>query len=444
MNNQQQFKEQDFWCKRATVYFVYTFSLGEEKSYLVDPTLLEDMITSGPRFKKGIPEFRRGIMPHIEFAPCYGYVDYPSVTAQMRKNVDVEVGKLIRLFRTAGTCTIRITMEPPLGDYLITKDILRVLGLVGRLKRNSDSTQHRMLTMEDASLRSVYDIFINTVEDLCERSNDHLIWLEKELPFIEPNKEVQSPFVVTVAEVDNEVSDTFCEVGETGDDDPTRSKMLRIRQYERHLAPILFRTLGSEELDNWLRLDPSYLDPPTPLGIPGLYNQNIDSRLYTHFSRRSILCICRDKEKDPASFLLPDILSVCELVRSRWHMLIMMNKELDNKLQGMRNQLNAYIAQPETPIDREGQVETLMRLRSWLYTSYEDPGMYLIAGDAMSKLYEHMQKSFRINELRENVQGKLTLLDRLWNDFEEYEWLRSSPNRRYGRRPTTDSGTESG
>ncbi len=431
MDSQTNLEKKEFWCKKATVYFVYSLSLAPKNDFggfVLDPTSLKDLITSKPRILIGDPDCRKGIMPHLEFESCCAYVDYSPVKARMGKDIEVEVGKLIRLFCTAGTCTIRVTMKSPRGRDLKTEDILHALGLVGRLKQNGDPSQQHMLKMKNGPPKRIYDIFFDTVKDLCARSNKNLRWLEKSsLDFIdiEKDKEVQSPFVVTVAEVEKEVAETFCEVEEIGEKDPARLKMLRIRQYEHYLAPILFRSLGkAEDRNNWLRLEPSYVDPPTPGGIPGLFNQNIDSRLYCRFSRRSILCICRDRFEQPASFLLPDILNVCELVRSRWHMLIMMNRELDNTLQQMREMLREG-----RRLNQEDQVLQLIKLRYWLSTSYEDPGLYMIAGDAMSKLYDYMKEAFRLEELRENLQGKMNLVDRLSQDIEEFDWLLSSPVR---------------
>ncbi len=468
MQNSEDPTFRGFWCKSATVYFVYSFSLtyslnpdesdNSFVSFVVDFEMANDSINkatvegSEPELivGEGIPDFRRGISPHIEFTPDCSYINYADESAylyateeecnrgrEVRKrtlNGDdtgkrVEVGKLIRLFRTAGTCTIRITFLPDQGDQIYTEDILRILALVGRLQpcNKENRTQHSWLLMGKVFKKTrIYQIFDETVNDLCQRTDGKLEWLSKRVGIIAKKEpEPQTPFVVTVAEVDEEIAEVFCSEGEPEAMFPARSKMLAIRKYERYLAPILYRTLGTEKSDSWLKLEPAYRRPPVPNEIPGLFNQIIDSRLYGHFTRRSILLLCRDRKIHPTSFLLPDILNICEMVRSCWHMLTMMNRMIDDTLMKKRKNLLEQMKQKNVKADRESNVEELMRLRYWLTTSYEDPGMYLIAGDATSKLYDHMQQAFRINELRENVQGKLSLVDRLWKDVEEYAWLSS-------------------
>jgi len=56
-------------------------------------------------------------------------------------------------------------------------------------------------------------------------------------------------------------------------------------------------------------------------------------------------------------------------------------------------------------------------------TSLEDPGIYVLAGDALSRLHESLKEIFSLRELRETILGKSDLLDRLYGDMIQSDWL---------------------
>jgi hypothetical protein len=234
------------------------------------------------------------------------------------------------------------------------------------------------------------------------------------MDLINLEEESQSPWTITVLEVDEDIADDFCGAGDWGTN-PAEGKMLRMQKYVDEVATILFRYPGGDDGD-LMYLEPSYLKSPTVQGIPGLYSMGLEARLFIHVSRRSALCICADMDIPPTNRFMNDLLNLCEIVRGRWHMLIMMNQVLDHSLRDMATS-NTNIK------DDEQQILSLRQLREWLSTALEDPGIYVIAGEFLSDLYQELEETFRIVELRKLVLDKLQLLEKIFRDTQEYRYL---------------------
>jgi hypothetical protein len=250
------------------------------------------------------------------------------------------------------------------------------------------------------------------VNDFCQRASkkgSRVSWLDREKDLINAKVEAQNPWVVTAAEVEGKAADAFCSMGDAGDD-PARTKMMRIRKYERDIVPLVFRSVTSD-----LVLEPAYVEPPTSVGIPGLYSVNIDARLFVTLSRRSIFCLCPDLNANPALYFLPGLLDLCETVRARWHTLVMINKYVDKLLPGLRGP-------KQTRLERR---EQLFTVRGMLVSTLEDPTIYIVAGDALSKLYSRLAEIFRLVELKRALIEKMDLVDRIYRDARELDWARS-------------------
>lgn len=104
-------------------------------------------------------------------------------------------------------------------------------------------------------------------------------------------------------------------------------------------------------------------------------------------------------------------------------MLIVMNKVVDD-----------FLSQLSRGGDRSSETEhhheEMMKLRAWLAMNLEDPGIYIVAGDALSQIYDDQRKTFRLDELRTMLLGKMDLLDRMYRDAMELSWAQHSPGRR--------------
>jgi hypothetical protein len=412
-----------FSCKGVTVYFVYSFSVHTNGSYVVEPELMR----KHPGWKINTPSSRLGILPHIVFKPRSAWHDGEQLDGTVRqddKSYRVKVNVFTRLFTLGGTCCLTIQIPRNDGNDLDTNAVLGLLGLVGLRKKEAETPGHSKLLLDrqNEPLKSVYPLFRESVRKRCKETG--INWCEDgQFDFIDVKDEVQTPWVVTVLEVDSKIAEAFCSTGgkedsQELDEDRVKEKLRRIREFESEIAPILFRSVSKG-----FQVEPCYLSSPTPGSSPGLFSINVDARLFVSISRRSMLCICRNKEEDPAQYFLPSLLDICELIRVRWHMLIVMNKVLDDFL----SRLSGSVGHKA---ETEHHHEEMMKLRAWLAMNLEDPGIYIVAGDALSQIYDDQRKTFRLDELRTMLLGKMDLLDRMYRDVMELSWAQHSPERR--------------
>lgn len=431
----------NFFCRGLTIHFIYSFSLSKKTefdnkvNYVIDPAIaLQCHSNNVKKVAIGNPDRRMGILPHIVFTQDEdytdsAYIDFESIDATIRE-YDVTINRLVRIFRTACTCTISVEIARHEENIIDVKNILKLLGLV-RLKvvdkRNTDRDiikfRNRLGDVWSET-ESIYSIFFKTLQELenhCEEKNIRLLGSVNKMVDLET--ENQTPWVVTITEVDGEIEQAFCR-DYSNENDPSAAKMRAIRKYEKDIAPIVFRSMDLQ----MFFLEPAYTDPPTPNGLPGLYNMGLDARLYINISRRSALCICENKDQDTAGFFLPDLLNICEIVRARWHMLILMNRVLDITMKEVREYATEDDGRMPVSTKKrkaEDHVYTFMILKDWLSTSSEDPGIYVVAGDALSRLNDHLVDTFRIEELRGLVMNKLDLMERIYHDLQEWQWLKS-------------------
>ena len=63
---------------------------------------------------------------------------------------------------------------------------------------------------------------------------------------------------------------------------------------------------------------------------------SLDARLFVQMSRRSILCMCQNQEQDPAKNFIPVLLDISEMIMARWHVLLTINKIIDETLHNFK------------------------------------------------------------------------------------------------------------
>ena len=396
-----------FICRRITTHFIYSLAVSRQN--------VRQNMPAPDGWSGGTPPDRVGIVPHLELKEgnhhwMLGPDREVSLHAKTGNSPPMEgkIRTLRRLFPTSATCTIQFET---VGDTrpFHTKDVLAVLNLVTQRKDVPPETGIHLPGA--ATDRALYSCFLDEIEGsdgIC-RPSPQIAWVDKDEQLVDTGSETQSPWVVTIAEVNEEVAADFCGPGEISSD-PARAKMLRIKQYERDIAPILFRSVSE-----MLVLEPAYVQPPTPVGVPGLFSVNLDARLFVGMSRRAILCICLNKDQDPAAYFIPGLLDICELVRARWHSLVILNKLLDRTISEIREQVG-------TRPYRQGR---LMEMRARLAACLEDPTLYIVAGDALSKLHADLRDMFRLDELRNTLLLKVDLADKVFSDLQELEWMKA-------------------
>lgn len=470
----------------ATVHFVYSFCLVELDAesklhrYLLNPDVLialSEQLKKNPaillpsekqsgqhmciaRFEnpgRGTPSDRKGISPHLDFITdtydsvyiSFKHVEhinegndgqevpYPRLKGSDGPPLSVSIAGLVRLMPNSSTCCLSVSLitskETTQGEdgYQETQrenspnfssdEVHKLLQLIKT--KGQDSPFQSKIQFSKHNSITLFELFRRVVNKICEYNDfgfedkaSQLTWLEAygKNPMISPCSESQTPVTITVLEVDDETAETFCQSGCRGRE-PAQQKMLGIQEYEDEIAPILFRS-PTEHNSQGLMLEPSYLRTPTPQGVPGLFNMGVDARLYVHVSRRSALCIFRDMATPPADHFLNDLLNLVEIVRARWHMLIIMNQVVDHAIRDFRSGV-------EDEDYESDKLRELVRLREWLSTSLEDPGIYVVAGEFLSNLSGHLEKTFRIDKLRKLVLGKFKLLEKLYRDVTEIQLL---------------------
>jgi len=392
-------------CKSATIHFIYSFCLESKGgSFLIDlKSFIKEAEGGEYGVTEGKPESRSQITPHLNFKTLEGW----SVLPDLEGSVDGEpiiIRRLLRIMSVGATCCISVELPKRDGHAFCKDDVMKVLKLI----RQRDADAPNPLEVPGFSSGTIFSLFQFTVDKLLEASSFDRLEKKEKLIDLSPGTESQTPWVVTLLEVDEPVGKAFCS-DFLNTENPLARKAEAIRPFMPEIAPILFRSIG----ESGLVLEPAYL--PANGDNFGFFNMNLDARLFVTMSRRSVLCICSEKDKDPASYFMPGLLDLCEMVRVRWHMLAVMHRIVDESVRNMRATTGVRPA-------RERLLE-IIRFREWLATSLEDPGIYILAGDALSKLHEKLQMIFRLSELRESIIGKINLLDRLYADVLQSGWM---------------------
>jgi len=404
------YEQPELYCRSASVHFIYSFTLTSAGGNMLFP---KDLATADSHLKPGTPEERKtSISPHLALKTTSAWSREPEDPVPGRiGDLRASLQTLVRLFPSGGVCTFCVRAKSPASANspgqpdrrLRASDVQTILRLV-------DTPRSPLYFAEDGEAErqeTLYGRFREIVSRLANGLGGK--WMDAEY-LEDADCDGQSPWVVTVLEVDGAAADAFCGLGDSGDD-PARTKMMRLRKYERVVAPILFRSVAAN-----LIVEPAYVQPPTPVGVPGLFSVNLDARLFVCMSRRSILCICESQEDNPASYFVPSLLDICEMVRARWNSLVLLNTYLDECL---RSLLLARLA----PSKRAEMVENARSFRFRLATCLEDPSMYIVAGDALSKIQSDLSQVFRTDSLREGLLQKMKLLDQLYEDSIQLEWL---------------------
>jgi hypothetical protein len=414
-----------FECRKVEVHYIYSFALSYQADQLGGPLPIDperairdsrSVQSSAPLKREVGPSLKRcSIAPHLAVKQNVGWVEFPPLECRINGHA-VTIDRLARLFPIGGTLCITVRLSLPDGQSIGVGTIQGLLEMTDQRVDNQVSSKptSRLILRHDGSEVSLYSLFKQSVEEIAATLRVQQFDFVPETEVTNQTREAQSPWIVTVTEVDGDIADAFCSsTSLTGD--RLQEKARRTRPYERQIAPILFRSVSGTNFD----LEPAYIDPMSSSGMPGLTNLNVDARLFVLMSRRSVLCIARSLILDPAHYFLPGLLDICETVRARWHMLIVMNRMLDSSLALMQ----AMDLKPER------KLHELVRVREWIARSLDDPGIYIVAGEALSRIYEQLQQTFRLADLRKYLFDKVDLLERVHRDRVELDWFETLPSR---------------
>ncbi|MBF0555208.1 MAG: hypothetical protein HQK96_11745 [Nitrospirae bacterium] len=401
------------YFSRATIHFIYSFlPVFDEKRINLSVEGLKNLY----RKNKGRPANRRGIKPYLDLDLEMGYETGETYQASLG-DLDIMIEPTMRFFPLGSTCCLSTTVSKRNDTLLSLNDIHAILGLVQ--SKEADPQSARFIKIEDQK-KSFYELFQHIIEQLLINVNEKLKVGEKTSNEIREygilcnkhlteSSEPQTPWVVTVLDVSDPAVNVFCGTF-CNDESPMRAKSTAIRKYEESIAPILFRSVTGADF----MLEPAYIRSAHLERLSGISNMNVDARLFVTMSRRSILCMCKKQDDDPAAYFVPVLLDLCEMTRARWHTLVIMNKIIDESMKNFRVGKGAL-----SPKER---LQKIINLSDKFIACLEDPSAYVCSGDALREIHERLLDTFKIKDMTEVALKKLDMLERLFSHGLEMSW----------------------
>jgi hypothetical protein len=226
----------------------------------------------------------------------------------------------------------------------------------------------------------------------------------------------QSPFLFTVAEIEQSSYNEFLEDRSTETNKPTTT--------EKEVASILCKfTLDNDYIYDFHKLSNEYLSDilryksqKGPLG-----NLCLDERLFFTISRRGAIAITADLAQVPSFFVVPSLLNLCEIFRARWYLGSIVSARLDRALIQIAQSANAETSFTEedspVPIDPLTLMETMFRWRTLSGSFLRNPVPFLFDGGSVTEIAEIAEDLLWLNELTQEIEKKFELLDQLVRDY---------------------------
>lgn len=225
----------------------------------------------------------------------------------------------------------------------------------------------------------------------------------------DPSKDFQSPFIVTVAEVE-------------------RNSFLRFRKQptldvSREVGSIMCKlTLDNRTIrEDYLHLSEDYItkvldyDPVRK----GLINYCLDRRLFFSFSKRGAIAITAKLTDLPACFVLPSFLNLLEIVRARWYLSCVLNMRIDKEIDKLARAQPDASPSIEDGADFDSAIKSLVGLRHTYTRFLQDPVPYLFDGGSVTEIAERAMVELGIETLSESIHRKMQILDAIRRDREE-------------------------
>ncbi len=443
MNKPAKDPQNRFECTGVTVHFIYSFALGkklrdsEDEQY--DPIDASTLVNKKTIFKLGTPTTRRGIKQYLTLQEDTAWKKLPAFCAEVvpgtknraqRRSIpicEVQIEPLVRVFQSGATCCFKVQLCNAERKLFSLETIHAVLGLVQQ--RENKPTPSLLRLARRGRTIALHSLFYDNIRKLVKFGGDkksNLAWLDVDRRYIKNKKgqsknESQTPWVVTIAEVQGETARVFCGQND-GKPITEADKEKGIVPFEQEVASILYRSVNGIDFV----IEPGYVNTPMPWVADALRSHNLDARLHVAMSNRSVLCICRDQEATPADYFMPDLLDVCEMLRARWHMLTIMNRCLDNVLSELQS--------PDWTAERK--MRRVLNARTWLARLLEDSELYRVSGDALASISWRLKETFREAALRRLLLDKAELVERIREGIGELDWL-SRESRYRGKRQKT-------
>jgi hypothetical protein len=161
-----------------------------------------------------------------------------------------------------------------------------------------------------------------------------------------------------------------------------------------------------------------------------LRNQCLDDRLFFTMGRRAASAITPDRKNLPTSFVVPSLLNLVEILRSRWHLGNIVNVRLNEAIE----KASASICASPSQI-----LESVYLWRGLFASFLCDPVPFLFDGGSITEIADKAGEVFWLDRLRDDANRKFNTLDRLIEDlysrkrFEQFlkssdQWIHQKKN----------------
>ncbi len=316
---------------------------------------------------------------------------------------DVSVEAVARLFDNgAGSITFKVSCDDDI-------DFVKVYQLLSLSQRQykKDRILSRIRFPDEKQPDELYRLFVRLLRESISAINTyekHYVALQDEeiMDLNDRETHAQNPYVLSLVElnISNEKTPFFHQAAL----DDFRYK---------ELASILFRLIFPHGFSENVREHISNTRIPYGLLNEAGHLRNFawDNRVLMCFSQTSSLLGCLEKNETPALVIRRSMLDIIEILRTRWHMSVLINAQLDQDLESFR-------------LERSGDnIDVLGRLikRRRRFASFlHDPLPYSFEGGSVSRLSAVATEEMALPSLRQMTFEKLNTLDRLHADQMKY------------------------
>ena len=422
---------EEFKIKTATINFIYSF-LPVKNEISLPRDVLQKIYTmyknkDGYECDRGIPCNRKGISSYLTLDLEMGFLRFPEFTGQL-EGITLSVEPTIRIFPLGSSCCLRVsaqsTRQENVGQdetkpmSLSVDDVHKILHLVGQI--GNQAAKHKITNIKsnycsfennEAGLFEIFSFFSNKVvldfkSKYCKDEDNateelHLLCSEH---VEETAEEKQHPWIVSILELEGSAHNAFC--------GSWPNKAMETKKYQDIIAPILYCSATGVDFV----FEPAYIDLVGHSDKIGFRNLNIDARLFVQMSQRSVLCICGDQSENPPAYFIPVLLHLCEISHTRWLTLVVLNHLLDESIRDFADDLTKRALAPEA------KLKGVIKLASRLAACLEDPGAYVVSGDALRKIHEGLKDIYRLDDLVMIVLKKLDTCEKLYRHTLELAW----------------------
>lgn len=356
----------------------------------------------------------------------------PYMDSNVKKYISLPINLqyTIRLFENGtGTCTFICCLDKREANFTNIHRILRLSPNISN-KSNSNFTDSFILNPFFKTFKTsntIFKKFINkkfiTLQQIfwClfnesfsnELKSDSInitwkdLWLDDNLlELSESSYNWQSPFVFTIAEINKEdYNEHFRYVKNAP---PCENTVKEISSIACKL------TLDNLKIDEeYKNLDLEYIKQN--LGYSEkhhrLKNFCLDERLFFTFSRRGAIAITDNLYKIPSSFVVPSLLNLLEILRSRWHLCNIVNLGLDQAIY--------KLVSCEEDVPPTNLLNEIYKWRTLFALYLRDPIASLFDGGSIIEIAEIAEEKLWLNKLTSETYRKFDTLDKLLRDYLE-------------------------